>query len=240
MTSDTPLQMPLSVSLRDNARFENFITEHNDIVCELLIACVEQGTDSFVYLWGDSGSGRSHLLQATCHATATRGRKPIYLPMDKLIAQTSPEVLFGVEDSDVVCIDTIEALVGNSVWQEAVFHLFNRIVRNRRLLVITGNAEPYSLGIELKDLVTRLNSGVAHPIHRLTDDDLRRVIRTRIEARGMRIDDGVIDYILGHASHDLRDVLALIERLDRESLAAKSRLSRSFVKRVMNEFSALV
>ncbi|MGB0665120.1 MAG: DnaA regulatory inactivator Hda [Pontibacterium sp.] len=233
-TKDTP-QLPLGLTVRDNARFDNFIAEHNDIVCDLLQACVKHRAESFVYLWGDSGSGRSHLLQATCHAAAVSGQKPLYLPMKKLMAQMRPEVLMGVEDSDVICIDSIEALVGNKEWQEATFHLFNRIIQHNRLLVIAGNAEPYSLGIELKDLVTRLNSGVAHWIHRLSKEDVQRVIKNRIIARGMRIDDPVVEYITDHASLDLRDVTKLIETLDQKSLAEKARLTKTFVKRVLHE-----
>ena len=62
-----------------------------------------------VYLWGEHGTGKSHLLQAACTLAATRDMQVIYIPLADR-SQISPEMLNGIESLDMVCIDDVDAI----------------------------------------------------------------------------------------------------------------------------------
>jgi len=111
MTTGQPFQIPLSIGLRDDARFENFFEEGNELVCDSLKQVAAGSGESLVFLWGARGAGCSHLLQAVCHEAEPMGRTSIYLPMDELIHLDST-VLEGMEHLDLICLDNIQAVAG--------------------------------------------------------------------------------------------------------------------------------
>ena len=69
-----PTQLPLSVRLRSDARFDNFIAGGNELLlASLQQLCSNPSSENIIYLYGAQGSGRSHLLQACCHQVELDG-----------------------------------------------------------------------------------------------------------------------------------------------------------------------
>ena len=98
-------QLPLNLSVDSETRFQNFFEFGNEseIVREL------KGEFSIVYLWGGTGSGRTHLLQAVTYEAYAKQESSIFLPLKKA-DDYSPEILSGIEGVDVVCLDDIQAI----------------------------------------------------------------------------------------------------------------------------------
>ncbi|VFS78693.1 DnaA-homolog protein hda [Raoultella planticola] len=71
------------------------------------------------------GRGRSHLLHAACAELSQRGDAVGYVPLDKR-TWFVPEVLDGMEQLSLVCIDNIECVAGDEPWEMAIFNLYNR------------------------------------------------------------------------------------------------------------------
>lgn len=232
MTTEQPFQIPLSVSLRDDARFENFYEEGNELICNSLkqISCGEG--EQFIYLWGTGGVGCSHLLQATCHAAEPNGRSSAYLPLDELI-HLKGNVLEGMEHLDLVCLDNIQAIAGNSEWEEAIFHLFNRIRELGHNLLVAGSATPVNTGITLPDLTSRLNWGVVIQLQDLNDDFKLKALQMRASLRGLEFTDEVGKFLLYHTSRNMGDLTRLLEQLDQASLSAKRKVTIPFIKEVL-------
>ncbi len=86
----------------------------------------DQWMDAVLYIWGSAGVGRSHLLQAACSRVEERGGRALYLPLAEL-SEYDPNVLDDVEACDLLCLDDIQAVVGQARWEEALFHAFNRL-----------------------------------------------------------------------------------------------------------------
>ncbi|KTF31201.1 hypothetical protein LMG919_19935, partial [Xanthomonas vesicatoria] len=64
------------------------------------------------------------------------------------------------------------------------------------------------------------------------------VLRDRAQRRGLALDDAAIDWLLTHSERELATLVALLERLDRESLAAKRRITVPFLRRVLEDRGA--
>ncbi len=71
-----------------------------------------------------------------------------------------PEVLDGMEHLSLVCIDNIECVAGDELWEMAIFDLYNRILESGKTrLLITGDRPPRQLNLGLPDLASRLDWG---------------------------------------------------------------------------------
>lgn len=231
-----PMQLPLSVRLADHATFSNYYPGINAValgyverLCDLKVGWVE----SLIYLWGDKGVGCSHLLQAACLSFQQATKQAIYLPLNELITH-SPAILENMESYDLVCLDDLQVIEGNNQWQEAIFHLFNRLRDSNKRLLIAANNAPTGLPIELTDLVSRLSQSLIFQLHSLSDEDKLRALQLRASRRGIQLTDEVGMFILNRGERDMASLFQLLELLDKASLAAKHKITIPFVKQVLN------
>ncbi|MCW4151157.1 DnaA regulatory inactivator Hda [Halomonas sp. 18H] len=230
--SRSPAQLPLGVGLRDDATFANFFPGPN----QTLVACLKQQLDitgePFVYLWGGHGVGRSHLLQAACHAASDQDRRALYLPLEEL-GHFPPLMLEEVERLDLVAIDDLDKVVGRKRWEEALFHAFNRLRDGGRKLIVAANAPPRQLSVTLPDLASRLTWGMTFQVPGLDDQARLEALRLRAGGRGMELGDDVARYILHRGPRHLEGLFEILETLDRASLSAQRKLTIPFVKQAL-------
>ncbi|UTW13563.1 DnaA regulatory inactivator Hda [Marinobacterium rhizophilum] len=232
MNNTAPFQLPLGVSLRDDARFENYLTGANGLARAMLQQAAEGEGELLLYLWGTPGVGCTHLLQAACHASEPARRTAVYLPLQELL-HLGPGILEGMEHLDLVCIDNIQLVAGKKPWEEGLFHFFNRIRAQNNRLVVAANSAPRQLGIKLPDLASRLSWGMVFQLHALPDEDKERALQLRAQARGFQLSSDVVRYLIHHSSRDMGDLFGLLERLDQASLSAKRKITIPFIKQEM-------
>ncbi|SDS73020.1 regulatory inactivation of DnaA Hda protein [Halopseudomonas xinjiangensis] len=234
MGSGQPVQLPLGIKLRDEATFSNFHAGPNAGVVAAVRALAAPGDSagSQIYLWGPAGSGRSHLLQAACHEAAAAGSLAMYLPLEEVLAHDA-SIFEGMEQFDLLCLDQLEVIAGDRAWEEALFHLYNRLNEHGGKLLVAATAAPRALGIELADLASRLGWGVVFQLHSLSDEDKQQMLQLRASLRGLQLSDDVARYILSRGARGMGELFEVLERLDQASLQAQHRLTIPFVKRVM-------
>ena len=143
-------QLTLSVSVRDDARFANYFAGPNAQVVYSIQDQWRESGEPFIYLWGANGVGCSHLLQAACHYAEGLGHKAVYLPLDELVAY-DPAVFEDLEVLQLVALDNIEAIAGKPEWEEALFHLFNRLRDAGSCMLVAAKDGPRNNGIILPD-----------------------------------------------------------------------------------------
>lgn len=220
-------QLPLRIGLRDSATFANFHPGSNAAVTHTL----QQGEEPFVYLWGASGSGKSHLLQALCHAATESGAVAIYLPLDG--EGVAPAMLEGLELMSLVCLDNLDAVAGDGMWEQALFHLYNRLRESGNRLIVAARSAPGALGIALPDLVSRLGWGPVFQLQVLSDGEKAAALQQRAANRGMQMPAEVAAYLMSRSARDMHALFALLERLDELSLAAQRKLTIPFVRELI-------
>jgi DnaA family protein len=221
-------QLPLRIGLRDSATFANFFPEDNAAACHAL----QQEHEPFVYLWGPEGSGKSHLLQAACHEVTESGGSAIYLALGEEEGMV-PQMLEGMEQMSLVCLDNLEAVAGEPEWERAMFHLYNRLRDSGNRLLAAGNAAPAGLGVNLPDLVSRLGWGPVFQLQPLSDEGKTEALQRRAANRGMQMPPEVASYLMQRAPRDMHALFALLDRLDEVSLAAQRKLTIPFVREII-------
>lgn len=230
-----PIQLPLGVRLRDDATFANYYPGANAAALgyvERLCEADAGWTESLIYLWGGEGVGRSHLLQAACLRFEQRDEQAVYLPLADLV-QYGPVLLDNLEQCELVCLDELDSVVGRKDWEEALFHLFNRLRDCGRRLLLAANASPRELPVKLPDLKSRLTLALVFQLHGLSDEDKLRALQLRASRRGLQLSDEVGRFILTRGERSMNSLFDLLERLDQASLQAQRKLTIPFLKEIL-------
>ena len=226
-------QLVLGVKLRDDARFDNFHGSRNaDAAARLKSACEQAVAVPVIAVCGDADTGKSHLLQAACHLAEQNQQSAVCVSMEELLP-LGPDSLSGLEGQSVICLDDLDLIAGQENWEEAIFHLYNRVNDHGHLMVVSLSELPASLPFGLQDLVSRLSHGLTIQLGIHRDDDRLRILMARAEQRGLVLSDDVPVFILRRAPRKLADLLAILDRLDENSLRAQRRLTIPFVKSVL-------
>jgi len=231
----TPIQLPLGVRLRDDATFKNYYPGSNAAALgyvERLCQADAGWTESLIYLWGSAGVGRSHLLQAACLQLEQIDQQAVYLPLLEMV-EHGPALLEGLEDCALVCLDDLEAVAGQDAWEVALFHLFNRLRDNGHRLLLSANAAPRELPLQLADLQSRLSQALVFQMRELAEDDKLHALQLRASRRGLQLPDEVAAFILNRGSRSMSGLFELLERLDQASLQAQRKLTIPFLKETM-------
>ncbi|WP_111641267.1 DnaA regulatory inactivator Hda [Marinimicrobium alkaliphilum] len=232
-----PRQLSLGVSLNDDATFDNFYAPDDSANAQVLALLREQvngGAEWFVYLWGASGVGLTHLLQAGCHRAQAAGLSVQYLPLAELVGFAPSDLLDGLEQVDYVCIDALQAVAGRPDWDEALFHFYNRMRDAGGRLLVAAVQGPQELPVGLADLRSRLQWGVTCQVQPLTDEQKCAALMRRAHARGLELSEEVAHYIIQRVPRDMNELFCYLQRLDHASLAEQRRLTIPFVKKALN------
>jgi DnaA family protein len=221
-------QLTLGVGLKDEATFENFFPGKNTQLIEVL----KNNNERIIYFYGIGGEGCTHLLQACCHESRRHKQSAVYIPLNNL-SDLSPNIFEGLEACHLVCIDDIHCIAGKREWEEAFFHLYNRIHDAGGRLIVTANVAPKLLNFILPDVISRLAWGIVFQLQPLTDNEKLQAITMRADRRGMTLTEEVGKFILTHCPRHMSTLFAALDALDKVSLAAQRKLTIPFVKTVL-------
>ena len=222
-------QLVLPLRLADHAIFASFLNAGNEAVVALLEELADGADGPGCWLWGGPATGKTHLLQAACDRA---GDRSVYLPLREF-ADESPEVLDGLASRDLVCLDDVEAVIGNAAWEAALFGLFNQIHDAGGRLVIAAAMSPRECPVELADLKSRLTRLPTFLLQALSDEDSVAALQLRAGHRGLNLPDETARYLISRNRRDMASLYGLLDKLDLEALRAQRRLTIPFVRGVL-------
>lgn len=225
-------QLTLSLHVGETATFANFHPDKNQKLLTYLQQFLAGKVEPYVYLWGHAGVGCTHLLQASCQQIHEQGGRAVYLPL-KQLHEFKPELLDDLENLALICIDDLDVIKGNKLWEEALFHLYNRVQNSTSRLLIAAHAVPAELGLLLPDLRSRLASSLIFQVHELSDADKLAALQLRAKQRGLELPTDVGQFLLHRFPRDLPALSGALEQLDQASLAAQRKLTIPFIKQVL-------
>ena len=168
-------------------------------------------------LWGDAGSGSSHLLLASGFAYADAALDP---------------ALSRVTDVPQLAVDHVAEL--NEAGQIALFNHFNRLKMAGGQLLTAAGQPPAHLALR-EDLRTRLGSGLIYRLQPLSDVEKASALAAQARERALKLSPESIDYLLRHAPRDMRTLSAFIGALDRYTLEHKRAVTLPLLRELLNE-----
>lgn len=225
-------QLPLALRYPPDQRLENFIAAPAGVIPQLHGLAQAQGAD-WLYVAGAAGTGKTHLALALCAAAQQAGRRSAYLPLMAASGRLR-DALDALEGNDVVALDGLEAIAGRRDDEIALFDFHNRARSAGLNLLYAAREVPDTLGLILPDLRSRLSQNARILLHPLDDASRAEILRDRAQRRGLVLEETAIDWMLSRTDRNLASLVALLDRLDRESLAAQRRITVPFLRQVMD------
>jgi DnaA family protein len=226
-------QLPLAITPNLDSQFENFYCSKKNQTLILALQQFLSGTkDTVFYLWGPRFSGITHLLEACLNQNSHSAIQ--YFPLAELIQYPAEDLLEGLEEMKFVLVDNLEAVAGHQQWQEALFHLHNRLQSKGNHLILGSHCAPRELPIQLADLKSRLLGGDVFALQELTEDEKQKAIQFTAEKLGLTISDDLAFFLFQRVGRSTEDLFAIVKTLDEASLAEQRKLTIPFVKQVLN------
>ena len=142
-------------------------------------------------------------------------------------------MLQGQDASALTCLDGLETIAGLREDEVALFHFHNAARQAGGRVLYAATAMPASLGLALPDLASRLEQCTRLALEPPDEATRRQILRARAARRGLELDEAVLDFVFRRVGRDLGTLTALLDRLDRASLASQRRITVPFVRSVL-------
>lgn len=223
-------QMALDIGLHTTPTLDSFFAGPNSAALQHLRLWTASQKPSPVptYLWGESGSGKSHLLQAVQTALSNAGKSVGWLD-----ANQNERVNFD-ESWTAVLMDDVHLY--NLEQQQLAFNWFVNALTPKsgspRWVLAAGMLPPADLKLR-DDLRSRLGWGHVYALQVLSDAERREVLRSEADARGLFLSDEVMSYMLSRFSRDLSSLMILLDHLDQFALQTKRAITIPLIKSML-------
>jgi DnaA family protein len=201
-------QLVLDIGPPVEPDFDNYVAGPNAEALERVRSLAAGGLrEAIVYLWGEPGSGRTHLLRAASRAASRANRA-------------------------LVIADDVETLDEQA--QQRLFAAINAAREGEPPVLAAGSHPPAQLALR-EDVRTRLAWGLVYHLKPLSDAEKALHLRAQAARRGLRLSDEVIGYLLSRLPRDLSSLNAVLEALDRYSLATKRPVTLPLVREALEK-----
>ena len=219
-------QIPFSFPKFDFNKFDFF---HSNIVNRETIALIDNlfkfnYKDNRIYLWGPSAVGKTHILIATIKK---------FLNLNKEIIDLSfidDNDTFDLGSIDLFFLDDIDRADGKI--QNNLFNIFNMSENENAAIFITGSLPPNQMSLR-PDLRTRISQCLVLNLKELEDEEKKDVLLKRSYFMGINLKLEIIDYLVKNYNRNMHELIKLIEKIDKESIIQKKRITIPFIKSFM-------
>ena len=203
--------------------FDKFLgTENAELVYVL-----QHKHDPFIYVWGEEGAGKSHLLRAWVAQALDAEKKAVYIDA---AATPLTEAAF---EAEYLAIDQIEKL-GNEE-QALLFAVFNRFRNSGKgFLLLSSEHTPQQLVIR-EDLRTRMAYCLVYEVKPLTDREKIDALVSMAAARQVTIDPEIFEYLLNHWRRDMDSLMQMLDTLDNYAVTMGKRITLPLLRQLLKQ-----
>ncbi|MBY0516063.1 MAG: chromosomal replication initiator protein DnaA [Bacteriovoracaceae bacterium] len=208
-------------------KFSNFVVgPSNNLANASALAVARDPGQTYpsLYVYGNSGLGKTHLIHAIAnHILEQRPHLRICITtcnnmvneyVDATQSNTRPHFIKRyTQDLDVLIIDDIHDLAGKTGTQEQFFHIFNDLSNRKKQLIFTSDKTPKEIaGIEDR-IRTRLSSALAVEIQQPDLETRIAILKTKAQERDFYIGDEVVNLIAKCVKNSVRDLEGYLVQL---------------------------
>jgi DnaA family protein len=223
---NTP-QLPLRLARAPRAGLDDFLPANAPALAQIRDWLA--GAPGNLLLRGPAGSGKSHLLLAALETRRTAGADAGYLPLAAL-GTAAAGMVDAQPPASLVAVDDLDEALIDATLQQALFALHNRVGDHGGRLLYASRGSPADWNDLLPDLRSRLGQSVQALLQPLDEPQRRVWFAQRAAALGMQLDEAALEYLFRRVGRDLPGLQRLLDRLDRDSLAAQRRLTVPFLR----------
>ena len=226
---------PAAIGLNDRYRFDRFVIGgHNQLATAACRRVADAPAAAYnpLFIYGDTGLGKTHLMHAIGHAILDRfaERRVVYTTSEQFTNEMIGAIKSGrtanfrqrYRQIDVLLVDDVHFLGNKEGTQEEFFHTFNALYDAQKQIVITSDRPPPEIPGLQERLVSRFEWGLVTDIKPPDFETRIAILQKKAEEDGLSMDDEVIEYIARIRKSSVRQLEgALIKLLAFSSLTRR-------------------
>ena len=232
---NNPKQLNLDVKLDEAININNFIIcPSTEIILKASRDFISgSDTTKTFFLWGKKGAGKNYLLHSINREFLEKKLHSAFISFENSLLD-NPSVLDGLEDLDVIFIESMEQFPSSKEWELALFNLINACLLKDCKIFISSQVTAKHMEINLVDLKSRLLAFPAFELPEINEDEKLKAMQEAASRKGWELEDNVLSYILTHTSRNLSDLMSLMNELDTFSLEKKKKVSIALVRELIS------
>jgi len=212
--------------LNPDYTLENYVVgKNNEFAYSCAVSISKEPGNAYnpFFLYGGVGLGKTHLIQALGNAIHRNNEKSqvTYVPAESFVN----EFLTAIRDRttnafknkyrnvDVLLIDDIHDFQNKKETQEELFNTFNALYEAKKQIVFTSDRPPQELKAFAERLLSRLTRGIIADLQLPTWETRLVILRTKMESKGIRLSDAVVELVAKNVSTNIRDLEAALNKI---------------------------
>lgn len=213
-------------NLNPRYTFENFVrSNNNNVAFGCAFAVAEMPGDAYnpLYIWGDPGLGKTHLMQSIAHHVLENDptKKVLYVPSETFTNELITAISTGTTNEfhnkyrqiDVLLIDDIQFIGGKESTQLEFFHTFNALYENNKQIVISGDRPPEEIQLLEERIRSRFRQGMIADIKAPDYETRVAILQKKAELNHVSVDINVLSYIANNVSSNIRELEGALTRV---------------------------
>ncbi|MEM7164014.1 MAG: chromosomal replication initiator protein DnaA [Planctomycetota bacterium] len=217
--------LPDNIPLNGDYTFDNFVTGHSNRLAHAACLAVAQNPGKSynpLFLYGQVGLGKTHLLQAVCHTFHQKFRqRTVYLSCasftNDFISAVSNNDLdrfrSKYRDADAILIDDIQFLANKERTQEEFFHTFNAIYNQQKQILLTSDCLPSEIAGLSERLVSRFKLGLVAQLNPPSYETRVAIVLRKAKNLGMDVPEDVAEFVAHRIRTNVREIEGAVLRL---------------------------
>lgn len=237
----------LDSQLNPHQSFSNFIEGVSNklprSVGQAIAEHPEQMTFNPLFIYGPSGVGKTHLVNAIGLRTKELHpeKRVLYLSAHLFMVQFTDarkrnifnDFMHFYQSIDMLIMDDMQELIGMAGTQNAFFHVFNHLRQNGKQIIMTCDRPPVSLQGMEERLITRFKSGLMAEMEKPEESLRRNILHSIVKHDGLNIPDEVLDFISHNVNNSVRELEGIIHSLLAYSVVYGREVDLDFAKRIL-------
>jgi len=215
-------------------------------IAQTIAAHPEIKTYNPLFVYGSTGVGKTHLMQAI--GIKIKENNPqarvLYVTARLFESQFTTAVRQNkVNDFinfymsiDVLLLDDIQDLAGKSATQNTFFHIFNHLCLHQRQLVMSSDCPPSEMDGFDDRVLSRFNSGITVHLEKPDYELRRKVLTMKSTQDGLDIPEVVLDYIANHVTQSIRELEGVVVSLLAYATVLNQAITIELAKKVIANF----
>lgn len=241
---------PVSLMESGEFTFETFVVgPSNRLACSAARAVADAPGQHYnpLFIYGDSGLGKTHLLYAIAHVIREKSpaSKIVYIKGDEFINDFIESVRSGkagdfrtkYREADLLLVDDIQFVAGKVETQNEFFHTFNTLYESKKQIVLTSDRPPHEMA-QLDDrLRTRFEWGLMVDVEPPVLETRVAIIKNKAAQLGFLISDDIADYIASKITANVRQLEGTVKKIKAFHDLEGSDIDRQTVDRAIQDMS---
>ena len=220
-------QLGLPFSINTSFILEDFYGERNQELVANILTLIKGKASANIFVYGDKGFGKSHLLQGVIIEGLKQDQKSVYLDLND---DVSSDIFELIGDFQIIALDNVDQC--NQDNEKYIFDLINKLHSTNQMIIFSSRLKPEGLSV-FNDLKTRLSLASIYSLNRLDDHEIQHVIRRKLINKSLKVDQRVIDYLIKNQTRDLKKIVEIIDKLDTFSLEKKRGITVPLVRQML-------